>query len=377
MVKDYAPRSALVRSCVAPVLLRHELRLLSRVAGLPGLPAFATRLDRWALAMEYIDGFPLDGRHRQALPPAFFTALEGILDGLAQRGVFHLDLRSPSNILATPAGAPALVDLASAVALRLPRTLVRAFDRRALRKLRLRFEGEREVTDDGRPWERGNLELGDARVFFRDHGCSADDVPALFLHDIGLTSLAFEDTIAKAESFGRRGIAIDLPGFGASRRRVRSLRSARLAVQLERLLDAMRLERVDLVGFGWGGYLARALAARCPDRVRTVRTAATGSRQICTEVGRDPERLRHRLRASLLPTLSEEQRREITYFLDLTPARNLALISDSIQSEKSSQEFWPTPPRNPDEIWQELESSRSRSSHSPPRPGIPSVGVPS
>ena len=354
MVKDYAPRSALVRSCVAPVLLRHELGVLSRVAGLPGLPAFAMRLDRWALAMEYIEGFPLDGRHRKALPAAFFSALEEILDGLAQRGVFHLDLRSPSNILATTARAPALVDLASAVALRLPRALMQAFYRRALRKLRLRFEGERKVTDESRPWERGNLELGDTRVFFRDRGCSSDLVPALFLHDIGLTSLVFEDVLARAEHFGRRGIAIDLPGFGASRRRVRSLQAARLAAQLERLLDAMRLERVDLVGFGWGGYLSRALATRCPDRIRTVRTAATGSHRTCTEVGRDPERLRRRLRTALPLALPQTQRRELEYFLDLTPARNLDLASEAIRSEKPVQHRWATPPRDSDEIWQEL-----------------------
>ena len=231
---------------------------------------------------------------------------------------------------------------------------MRAFARRALRKLRLRFEGERQVTDDSKPWERGNLELGDTRVFFRDRGCSSDDVPALFLHDIGLTSLVFEDVLARAEGFGRRGIAIDLPGFGASRRRVRGLRSARLAAQLERLLDAMRLERVDLVGFGWGGYLARALAARCPERVRTVRTAATDSRRTCTEVGREPERLRRRLKVSLPATLSEDQRGEIAYFLDLIPARNLAQASDSIQFEKPIHDFWPTPPRDPDEIWQAL-----------------------
>ncbi len=357
VVKDYAPRSALVRSCVAPVLLRHELGVLRRVAGLPGLPAFAMRLDRWALAMEYIDGFPLDGRHRQALPAAFFTALEGILDGLAERGVFHLDLRSPSNILATRARAPALVDLASAVAFRLPRALMQALDRRALGKLRRRFEGEREVTDESRPWERGNLKLGDTRVFFRDRGSSRDHVPVLFLHDIGLTGLAFEDVLARAEHFGRRGIAVDLPGFGASRRRVRSLRPPRLATQLERLLDALRLDRVDLVGFGWGGSLARALAARCPDRIRTVRTAATDSHRTCTEVGKDPERLRRRLKASFPSALSRTQRRELEYFLDLAPARNLVLASDSIQSEVPGGDFWATPPKDPDEIWRELGTS--------------------
>ncbi len=359
MVKDYAPRSRLVRSFIAPVLLRHELAVLRRVAGLPGLPAFAARLDRWALAMEYIDGQPLSGRiHRNALPAAFFIAIEGILDGLAERGVFHLDLRSPSNILATPTRAPALVDLASASALPLPRVLMRALDRRALRKLRQRFEGERELVGaDSRPWEWGNLDLGDTRVFFRDRGLVHDPVPALFLHDVGLTSLCFEDTIARAEEFGRRGIAIDLPGFGASRRRVRSLRARRLAPQIERLLDALRLERVDLVGFGWGGNVARQVAERCPARVRALRTASTGFEKLWADVRRDPERLRRRLKATLSPRLRDQSRREFEYYIDLVPARTLGLVFESVEDGPPGEDFWPTPPDDPDEIWRELAAA--------------------
>lgn len=356
VVKDYAPRSALVRFCVAPVLLRHELAVLRRVAGLPGLPGYVERLDRWALAMEYIDGLPLNGRnHRNALPPAFFDALQGIVDGMAGRGVYHLDLRSPSNVLATPSRAPAIVDLASAVTLRVPRALMRAIQRRALRKLRERFEGDRELTDEGsQAWERGNLELGDTRVFYRDQGSADDPVPALFLHDVGLTSLLFEEVIARAEGFGRRGIAIDLPGFGASRRRVRSLDPAHLAGQIERLLDVLRLDRVDVVGFGWGGRLGRELRLRCPERVRKLRTAATGFRKYWAEEDKDPERLRRRIAISLPSGLREDRRRELEYFLALVPARNLVRVYESIEGEAPADDFWPTPPSDPDQIWQEL-----------------------
>lgn len=359
VVKDYAPRSALVRRCVAPVLLHHELAVLRRVVGLPGLPAHAERLDRWALVMEYIDGLPLSGRaHRNALPAGFFDALEGILDVLAERGVFHLDLRSPSNILVTPSRAPALVDLGSAVVLRLPRRLMRRFDRRSLRKLRQRFLGEeRVVAEESHPWERSNLELGSTRVFFRDRGRAEDPVPALFLHDIGFTSASFEDVLERAEHFGRRGIAIDLPGFGASRRRVRSLQPRRLAEQLEHLLDALRLKRVDLIGFGWGGWLAHALARRCPERIRTLRTARTEFQSLWSEAGEDPERLRLRLKSVIPAGLREDRRRELEYFLNLVPARNLTRVYASLAGERPAGDFWPSPPDDPDQIWRDLASA--------------------
>ncbi len=306
--------------------------------------------------MEYIDGLPLNGRnHRNALPPAFFDALQGILDGMAGRDVYHLDLRSPSNVLATPSRAPAIVDLASAVTLRMPRALMRVIQRRALRKLRERFEGDRELTDEGsQPWERGNLELGDTRVFYRDQGSADDPVPALFLHDVGLTSLLFEEVIARAEEFGRRGIAIDLPGFGASRRRVWSLDPTYLAGQIERLLDVLRLDRVDVVGFGWGGRLGRELWVRCPARVRKLRTAATGFRKYWAEGDKDPERLRRRIATSLPSGLREDRRRELEYFLALVPARNLVRVYESIEGEAPADDFWPIPPGDPDQIWREL-----------------------
>lgn len=362
VVKDYATRSAPVRYGLAPLLLRRELALLQRVAGLPGLPAHAQRLDRFALCMEYIDGRPLSKRsHTNALPASFFLALEGMLDGLAERGVFHLDLRSPSNILVTGSRAPALVDLGSAVGLHLPRRLVRWVDRRALRKLRSRFEGERQTDDaGGRPWEEGSLDLGEVRIFYRDRGAADDPVPVLFLHDVGTTSLCFEPVLARAERFGRRGIGIDLPGFGASRRRVRSLHPRRLVSQIERMLDALRLERVDIVGYGWGGWLARQVQAQCPARVRLLRSAATGIERVWIDVARDPERLRRRLKASPPEGLSESQRARLEHLLDLVPARNLKRACESCVGDASAAHFWQKPPTEPDEVWRELASATQK-----------------
>jgi poly(3-hydroxyoctanoate) depolymerase len=74
---------------------------------------------------------------------------------------------------------------------------------------------------------------------------------------------------------GRELIAFDPPGAGLSPRPRRPLRMGRLATALVALLDALRLERVDVLGYSWGGGLAQELARRAPARVRRLVLCAT------------------------------------------------------------------------------------------------------
>jgi hypothetical protein len=323
VVKDWSRRGALVRAFLAPLLVRHELAMLERVAGLPGLPQPSRRIDRLALALEYVEGRPLRRRtHARALPAAFFIALEGILEGLALRGVAYLDLRSPTNVLVTPSRAPALVDLGSALALPLPRALRRALDGRALAKLRARFEGGEREAPPAQPGAR-DLKVGGTRLRVADTGRPDDPTPLLFVPDAGVSSRLFEPIAAQAAAHGRRALGVDLPGFGGSRRRVRSLRPGRVAAQLESLLDALRVARVDVVAAGWGAGPAAELARRAPARVR--RTVCVGDPQ--SDSPADPERLRAeiggRLPKSFAAPLGDALRAELA----AAPARNLRLAA--------------------------------------------------
>src|ERR671935_552866 len=49
-----------------------------------------------------------------------------------------------------------------------------------------------------------------------------------------------------------------------------------LAGVVRALLDELELERVDVLGYSWGGGLAQELARRAPDRVRRLVLCATG-----------------------------------------------------------------------------------------------------
>jgi poly(3-hydroxyalkanoate) depolymerase len=73
----------------------------------------------------------------------------------------------------------------------------------------------------------------------------------------------------------RELIAFDPPGTGLSQRPRRPLGMRGLAGVIRRLLDALGLERVDVLGYSFGGALAQELAHRAPDRVRRLVLCAT------------------------------------------------------------------------------------------------------
>lgn len=283
VVKDFGRRAWPVRRWIAPALLRHEQAMLERLEGLPGLPRPLGRVGSLALALEYVEGSALRRRrHRASLPPAFFDMLDGIVDGLAARGVVHLDLRSPTNVLLTPTGSPALVDLSSVLRVPGAARLGPALARRALAKLRRRFE---QVPGAPRPAaEPEGAEIGVGlwrrRLRFVERGVPDDRVPALLLPEAGLPATRFCHLLASAAAAGRRAIAVDLPGFGASSRALRAPDPLRGAESARALLDALRIERVDVVGELWGGLVARALAARYPARVRALVTVDTPTSEL-------------------------------------------------------------------------------------------------
>jgi predicted Ser/Thr protein kinase len=146
VVKDFAPRGALVRAWLGPWLLARELRAYRALAGHPAVPRLLGRIDRLAFAVEYRPGRRMSRRLADRVPPGFVDALEGAVRDLHSRGVVHLDLRHRSNILLGEDGAPVLIDFASAFCFRrgglgarwlLP--LLAHVDRRAVEKWRTRL----------------------------------------------------------------------------------------------------------------------------------------------------------------------------------------------------------------------------------------------
>jgi poly(3-hydroxyalkanoate) depolymerase len=83
----------------------------------------------------------------------------------------------------------------------------------------------------------------------------------------------FEDAL---DARLHRTITVDAPGTGASTGYRLPRRMSGLARTMERMLDALGFEQVDLLGVSFGGVLAQQLAHQAPGRVRRLVLAATG-----------------------------------------------------------------------------------------------------
>jgi pimeloyl-ACP methyl ester carboxylesterase len=92
--------------------------------------------------------------------------------------------------------------------------------------------------------------------------------PVVLLHGLGATKASFLPTVA-ALAPHHRAIAIDLPGFGDSAKPLRAPYHAKyFAGAVASLLDALGIERADVVGNSMGGRVAIEMGLRHPERVR-------------------------------------------------------------------------------------------------------------
>jgi predicted Ser/Thr protein kinase len=143
VVKDFAPRSRLVRATLARWIARREQRAWRALAGHPAVPRFVGELDALAFATEHRAGRPLSRSVARETPTAFFARLEAGVREMHAQGVLHLDLRHQGNVLVGDDGAPVLLDFGAAlvlrpasVAARVACTLLGWIDHSAVRKWR-------------------------------------------------------------------------------------------------------------------------------------------------------------------------------------------------------------------------------------------------
>lgn len=113
-VKDYRGKPWIVRAPGRMQLAREE-RAYRALEGLRGVPRLGNRIDRDAIAIEYIEGVRLPKFHKYRPLPHLVSRLASLLDAIHARGVVHNDIRSRDNILVTPAGNLFLIDFSSAL----------------------------------------------------------------------------------------------------------------------------------------------------------------------------------------------------------------------------------------------------------------------
>lgn len=114
------------------------------------------------------------------------------------------------------------------------------------------------------------IEIGGRRVLVRDIG---EGQPVVLFNGIGGNVEMWRPLERSLE--GLRVISFDAPGTGRSENRRLPFTMGRLAESVGMLLDRLELERVDVIGYSFGGALAQQFALQEPDRVRRLVLAAT------------------------------------------------------------------------------------------------------
>jgi pyruvate dehydrogenase E2 component (dihydrolipoamide acetyltransferase) len=117
------------------------------------------------------------------------------------------------------------------------------------------------------------LLLGDSDIAYDYAKTSSDHPPVLFMHGaLGVRS-QFDGLRGRFPECSH--LAVDFPAHGESRVTGGAMNSERLAHDMLALLDALKLEKVDIIGHSMGGYVGLVMAHLAPGRVNTVVTYGT------------------------------------------------------------------------------------------------------
>jgi pimeloyl-ACP methyl ester carboxylesterase len=125
------------------------------------------------------------------------------------------------------------------------------------------------------------IEVDGVRLHVADTG--GDGPPVLLVHGWPQNWWEWREVIPLLAPH-HRVIAVDLRGFGWSDEPRDGYRKDAMAADVVVLLDALGIDRVDLVGHDWGGFVGFLLCLDHPERVRRFLVTNTGH----PLPGRDP-----------------------------------------------------------------------------------------
>ena len=113
------------------------------------------------------------------------------------------------------------------------------------------------------------------RLAVQDEG---EGPPVLLIHGFPDSHRLWRHQVAALTAAGKRVIAPDLRGFGESERPpdVAAYAIRHSLVDMLAVLDALEVERAQVVGHDWGAAVAWGLAAFVPDRVERLAVLSVG-----------------------------------------------------------------------------------------------------
>ena len=168
---------------------------------------------------------------------------------------------------------------------------------------------------------------GDVEIAYIDEG---EGDPIVLVHgfastkDVNWVSTAWVTTLTRA---GRRVIALDNRGHGQSSKLydAAEYHTGKMADDVRALLDHLKIERADVMGYSMGARIAAWLAVTHPERVRSAVLGGLGVRLV-SGVGL-PESIADALEAPSLADVTDVQGRTFRAFADQTKSDRRALAA--------------------------------------------------
>ena len=115
-----------------------------------------------------------------------------------------------------------------------------------------------------------SVELDGVRIAYRELHPESEGPVVVLIHGSPGSSSDFDQMMATGAFPDRRVLIPDLPGFGRSTSSIPDYSLKSHAQYLLALLDQLRIEQVDLVGYSMGGGVALEFSALAPQRVRSI-----------------------------------------------------------------------------------------------------------
>jgi pimeloyl-ACP methyl ester carboxylesterase len=110
-------------------------------------------------------------------------------------------------------------------------------------------------------------QVNGAGIGYRVLNPGATGRPLLLIAGYGVTMAEWDPAFVEGLARGRRVVLFDNRGIGTSSGPTKGLTIARMADDADALIAALRLRRVDVLGWSLGGYVAQRLALDAPKRV--------------------------------------------------------------------------------------------------------------
>jgi pimeloyl-ACP methyl ester carboxylesterase len=119
------------------------------------------------------------------------------------------------------------------------------------------------------------IEIAGVRLHWAEFGEASAATPIVLLHGLNNSYLSWSHA-GKLLAKDRRVLMPDLPGHGLSERPNVGYELDWYARVMARWLEAVGVEKADIVGHSFGGGVAQMLLLECPERIRRLVLVASG-----------------------------------------------------------------------------------------------------